>query len=125
MISTLESSSLSCPSFPTSGISTWRLYRFCWAGVLPGAEAALERGDVLVAHLLQRLGRERGPVSAGAVGDDRGLMVGYVLLDPGLEVPARNMDGAGNDALLNLVLLADVDHDRLAGPVARGIQLAD
>src|ERR1700674_3684384 len=35
------------------------------------------------------------------------------------------MDGARNDALLHLVLLADVDHDRFAGPRAGGVQLAN
>ncbi len=35
------------------------------------------------------------------------------------------MDGAGNDALLHLVLLANIDKHRLPGAVARGVQLPD
>ena len=86
---------------------------------LPVGEAAGERGDVLVAEVLERLGRERGARAAGAVEDDLAGAVGDEALDPRLELAARDVDGAGDDALLPFLALAHVDEERLALALAR------
>ena len=86
---------------------------------LPVREAAGERGDVLVAEVLQRLGGERGARAAGAVEDDLTGAVGDEALDPRLELAARNVDGAGDDALLPFLALAYVDEERLTLALAR------
>ena len=65
----------------------------------------------MVAELGERLGREGRPVAGRAVEDDGARAVRRGLLDPRLEVPARNVHGAGDPALLPLVALAHVDED--------------
>ena len=77
--------------------------------VLPTPEAAGHRRRAGVAELLHRLDRERGAHTAGAVDDDRGVLVGELVLDLGLEVAARDVDRAGDRALLVLVGFADVE----------------
>jgi hypothetical protein len=79
---------------------------------LPVREAAGERADVLVAELLQRLGAERGAGASGAVDEDRARAIRGDLLDPGFEMAARDVDGAGDEALGPLVALAHVDEKR-------------
>ena len=80
---------------------------------LPGLEAAGHVRDVGVAHLLQRLRGEGRPAAAGAVHDDRLVTVRDGRFDPALEEPARHVDGAGDEALVPLGRLADVDDDGL------------
>ena len=94
---------------------------------LPVREAAGEGGDVLVAELLQRLRRERRARAAGAVDDELARAVGDEAFDPRLEVAARDVDGAGDDAFLPLLALAHVDEERLALAGARlgGADLVD
>src|SRR5438067_1610727 len=75
---------------------------------LPVVDPAREGDDVLVAELFERLGRERRPVARRAVGDDRPRAVRSGLLDPGLQPPARNVDGAGDVALVPLLALTDI-----------------
>ena len=120
----------------------WRLYRDALVRVeragqlrreavaLPVGVAAGERDDVLVAELLERLRGERRARAAGAVDDDRPRAVGRRLLDPRLEVAARDVVGAGDVTVVPLVGLADVDEERrlgtvekLAGP--RSVHLVD
>ena len=57
-------------------------------------------------------------------------MVGRNAFDARLEVAARDVHGAGNLALVPLVLLADVEEERRLGRVeelvgARGVHLLD
>ena len=85
------------------------------AVALPVGVAAGERDDVLVAELLERLRGEGRAVAAGAVDDDRLRAVGRGALDPRLEEAARDVDGAGDVALVPLVRLADVDEERRLG----------
>ena len=96
---------------------------------LPVGEPAGERHDVVVAELRKRLGREGRAVAGRAVDDDGAGGVRGQSLDPGLEMTARYVDGSRDVTLVPLVLLADVDDDRLAGldPVAgfRGVDLRD
>jgi hypothetical protein len=70
---------------------------------------------VLVAELAESLGRERGAGAAGAVDDDRPAAVGGEALDARLEIPAGDVDGAGEVPLLPLVRLADVEEERPVG----------
>ena len=96
--------------------------------VLPAAEAALHRLDIGEAELGERHGGEGRPDTTGAVDDDGRVLVGDAILDLCLEVPARDVDGAGNRALLVLVGFTDVEHDRAGSDVRRGtlgIDLAD
>ena len=84
--------------------------------------------DVGVAELLQRAGGERRAHAAGAVDDDRRVLVGEPALDLGLEVAAGDVDGAGERALVVLVGLADVEHERAGGDAlggAVGVDLGD
>ena len=97
---------------------------------LPVGEAAGERRDLLVAQVLQRLGGESRARAAGAIEDELALAVGDGGLDPRLEIPAWDVDGAGDEALDPLVPLADVDEE--GRPVAleertafRGVDLVD
>ena len=79
---------------------------------LPVGEPAVQRADVLVAELEQRLRRERRAVAGGAVDDDRRGLVGHDALDPRLEMAARDVHGAGDVAFLPLVALTHVDPRR-------------
>ena len=96
------------------------------AVALPVGVAAGQRDRPLVAELGERLGREGRPVAGRAVEDDGAGAVRRGLLDPRLEVPARNVDGAGDPALLPLVALAHVDEhgavfQELLGPGSVGL----
>src|SRR5882724_3346034 len=95
--------------------------------VLPTSEATGHRDHVVVAEILERLGRERAARSAGAIDDDRRVAVGELVLDLALEMPARNEHRAGNHPLLVLVELAHVEERRTAetGLGLDGIDLAD
>ena len=95
--------------------------------VLPAAEAAGHRHDVGVAEVLQRLGRERRAVAAGAVDDDRRVAVGELVLGLGLEVAPGDEHRAGDHSLLELVLLAHVEEGGVVEPGlgGLGIDLAD
>ena len=62
------------------------------------------------------MARERGAVARGAVDDDRLHVVGRGRFDAGLEVAARDVHGAGDLALVPLVLLPDVEEERRVGP---------
>jgi hypothetical protein len=73
-----------------------------------------------VAELLQRLRGERRTHTTGAVDDHRRGLVGHPVLDLGLEVAARDVDRAGQRALLVLVGLAHVEDQRPAGDLGRG-----
>src|SRR5262249_58340444 len=66
----------------------------------------------LVAELGKGLWGEGRAVSHGAVEQHRGRSVGRRLLDPRLEVAARNVHRARNASLLPLVALAHVDEYR-------------
>ena len=83
------------------------------AGALPAAEAADQRLDVFVAHFLHVAGRQRRAHAASAVEDDGRLALEGILLDAQLQKAARDEDGARHVALLELVALADVHHQRL------------
>ncbi len=82
--------------------------------------------DVLVPELLERLRGECGAGRGRAVDDDLRALVGGDALDTRLEIPARNVDGAGEVAFLPLVGFADIDPDgafeRLGGA---GVDLVD
>ena len=82
------------------------------AAVLPQRDAPVHRGDVLVAQeLLERVRRERRPLTRLAVEDDGLLLVARPALDPRLEVAPRDVDRARQVRLLELVLLTHVDHE--------------
>ena len=79
--------------------------------VLPAPESAVHRLRAGVAELLHRLHGERRSHAAGAVHDDRCVLVGDAAFDLGFEVAARDVDGAGDRAFVVLVGLADVEHE--------------
>ena len=120
--STFASSSFCWPSRPTSGIEQVARVALLLLGgqdprplervaaVLPEREAAGHRGDVLVAEqLLQRVRGERRALAGRAVEDHALAAIRHDALDARLQVPARNVDGARDVALLALALLAHVD----------------
>ena len=86
--------------------------------VLPLAEAAGHRHDVGVAEVLEGLGGEGGADAAGAVDDDRRVVVGQAALDLALQVAPGDVERARQGALVVLVGLPDVEHDG-AGPAER------
>src|SRR5204863_3759498 len=66
--------------------------------------------------------------AGGAVEDERLGPVGHGLLDPRLEVSTRDVDGAGDAALVPLVALAHVDEERVGAEAlvrARPVDLID
>ena len=81
------------------------------AVLLPAAEAAGQRRDVLVAELLERAGGERRARARLAGEHDRRRAVGHERRDARLEVAARDVHGALDRALVELVRLAHVDED--------------
>src|SRR5206468_3770826 len=85
--------------------------------------AAGERIDRRVAELSERLGRKSRAVSGGAVEDNRLVPVGNRLLDPRLDVAARDVDRSGDVPLVPLVALADVHEGwgLVGGEQARGL----
>src|SRR5262249_40106226 len=95
----------------------------------PVGEAAGERDDVLVAHLLERLRGEGRAVADRAIEDDRLTRVRGGALDARLEVAARDVHSPWDVALVPLVLLADIDDERLASfdqlAGACGVDLGD
>ena len=97
--------------------------------VLPLVEAADHRHDVGVPELLEALRRERRAGAAGAVDDQRGVVVRDPTLDGGLQRSPGDVERIGKGALLVLVGLADVERDRarsLAELVRLGgVDLAD
>src|SRR5207248_5709873 len=74
-----------------------------------------ERGDVLVAELVQRLRAEDGTAPDGAIDDDRLRVIGGDRFDARLEEAAGDVNGTGDLPLVPLVLLADVDEERRVG----------
>ena len=95
------------------------------AGVLPAAEAADQRVDVAVAHLLQVAGRERRADAAGAVDHDRLVAVGLMLFDLQLKIAARHERGVGDVSLHPFIALADVDERQLLVGVEPPLDLVD
>ena len=87
---------------------------------LPVGEAAGERGDVLVAELLQRLRGERGARAAGAVEDELASSGrGRAPRSATRAGRAGTWTRAGDGALLPFLALAHVDEERLALALAR------
>ena len=81
--------------------------------VLPAVEPADKRHHVGVAEIGHGLGGEGGAHPGGAVDHDGRRLVGEPALDLELEMSPRQVDGAGDGALLVLVGFADVEeHDR-------------
>src|SRR5690606_15618006 len=96
--------------------------------VLPLVEATVHRDDVFVAQLAERLRGERRAGATGAHDDDGLVALGHAILDLGFEVPARDVNRAGDGALLVLVGLTHVEEHRSVLNEAlslRGIYLAD
>ena len=87
--------------------------------VLPAVEPAGHGGDVRVAELTQRLRRERRPDAAGAVHDDRAIVVADPALDLGLQVASGDVQGVGDGALLVLLGLPYVEEQRLTAAAVR------
>ena len=94
------------------------------AAGLPAREAARERLDVLVSHLAERAGRERGARTGLAADDDRRQAIGRDALDARLDAPARHVERSGDGALLELVELAHVDHEGRLGRIQACLELA-
>ena len=57
--------------------------------------------------------------------DDLGVLVGDAVLDLALEVAAGDEDRPGNGALLELVGLSHVEHDRAVGTQLLGLGRGD
>src|SRR6185312_10720335 len=100
------------------------------AVALPLLEAAGERAGVLVAEVGQRLCGEGRAVALRAIEQHRARTIRRDALDPRLEIPARDVDGARDPALLPLVALAHVDEERRVVTVeqlarAAGVDLVD
>jgi hypothetical protein len=80
------------------------------AAVLPQRDAAGHGRDVRVAEQVgERVGSERRALAGGAVEDDALAAVGDRALDAGLQVPARDVDRAGDVAAIPLLGVAYVD----------------
>jgi hypothetical protein len=86
------------------------------AEVLPAREAAGHGRDVRVPQLLERLGRERAPDSAGAVDDHLGILVGQHVLDPALEMAPGDVASSRHEAVLDLLVLAHVEDEEPVAP---------
>ncbi len=87
---------------------------------LPVRVAAGQRDDVVVAELLERLRRERGAAAGRAIEHDPGAPIGDGVLDPRLEVAARDVNRSGNVSFVPLVALAHVDEDGVFALDQRG-----
>src|SRR5439155_2827592 len=91
--------------------------------VLPGREPTAHRRHLRVAELLEDAPGEQGARTAGAVGDDRGALVRYRLLDAHLEQPPRQRDRLRHVALAELLLLAHVEQHRTRAAVELALHL--
>ena len=96
--------------------------------VFPLAEAAGHADDVGETEFAERLCGKSAANAAGAIHDDRRLLVEDSRLHLRLEMTARNVDGAVQRTLVVLVGLAHVEHHCPVGNLllcARGVNLAD
>src|SRR5262245_5281577 len=96
------------------------------AGALPRGEPAVHLRDALEAHLLGRVGGQRGAPGAVAIEDELlarsedVLGVGALRIDPELEHAARAVEGIRDHAIpLELPDVADVDEDDVVSAMAR------
>ena len=87
---------------------------------LPVRETAGQRSHVVVAELLERLRCERGAAAGRAIEHDPGAPIGDGVLDPRLEVAARDVNRSGNVSFVPLVALAHVDEDGVFSLDQRG-----
>ncbi len=92
------------------------------SGAFPSVEAANQRFDVAVAHFLQVAGGQGRTHPARAVEHDGHVRVEGVLLDAQLQKSAWNKDRARHVSQLELLSLADVDHQRPLAILDRRIQ---
>ena len=94
--------------------------------LLPGEDPAGHRGDVVVAELLQLLGRDGGAVAGAAVEDRAGRLVRRGRGDLVAEQARRHQLAALEVGLLVLVRLAGVDQDDVAAlDLLRGLERLD
>ena len=84
------------------------------AGLFPGAEAAGERTNIFVSHLLQTLRNERRSAPAAAIANDWFFQIGNVVLDLQLDVAAAEMGRSFRVVIAPIVFFADVDQNGFA-----------
>src|SRR5882724_13416000 len=115
-----KSSTVGCGTRAVSGLISALLLRLDLldrpAGLLPGAEAALDMSYRRQSHVLRRLGGKRRPPGSGAEEDElvAGLEivlgVGALGVDPHFEHAARHIDRTRDRAITpQLAWIADVD----------------
>ena len=80
------------------------------AVVLPLVETTDNRNNVLVAEVLQRLGRESRTHTTGAVDRDVRGLVGEATFNGEFELTTRYVDGVGDGTLVVLVRFTDVEN---------------
>src|SRR5579863_702269 len=83
------------------------------SGFGPTAPAAIHRDDVLVAHFLQIVRRERGTEPAAAIQHQRRVFVRNRTFDIAFDNPFAQMNGIGKMAALPFVIFARVHEDHL------------
>jgi hypothetical protein len=91
--------------------------------VFPFAVTAGHRYNVGVAHVLKTLRRKRRANSSGAVDHDRRLSLRDGLFDADFEEPSGQENRAGQVPLIPLVLLADVEQNKVRAILYRGIDI--
>src|SRR5215210_7761877 len=79
-------------------------------GVHPADESLGHRGNVVVAHLLHRVGGESGAITASAVDDDL-FFAGNRCLDSAFQVSAGDEQRAGNASEVPLTRFAYIEVD--------------
>ena len=76
---------------------------------LPATETARHRSDVSIAKLSQRFRAENAPDAPSAVEDNRYLTISNRVLDAHLQKTAWNVNRAGDDPLIDFILLSNID----------------
>src|SRR5882672_5823985 len=91
----------------------------------PLADSAIHRKHVGVTHLLQVVGRQRGPEAAATIEHQRSCEIGIFSLDIALDDPLAEVDRSRQMILVVFVIFADINQNKLVALVQPSLDFVD